>query len=1579
MCYSVSMATPIVRVPMPGYAADPQPQATKFFIDAGVGTLHVCVYDNADRLLAEHALDANADIRESLAQAGLDSLAEDTHVQITGKLRDVVQGALGRGERILPAAALWAAARAQVHQEAHPGGLALVDLSASGYMLVGVDETGALRDDTLIVNPRCGAGSGVNLDRVLQKLGIAREEVDRILAGYLGETNRARRQGVNIRADRCGVFASSATISDKNQGVPLDFALAVTLKSVVLKACQQLPSGFQTVWLTGRVFAWAYARECAADHLSDLGVTDLRFDRDNRLPIEGLRHLEQCIGPDRFARTEDRVRRPRTLTEYPGFEALHHKLSASNAYHRLPDPPAQVAAAEGPLLIGLDVGSTMAKLIVSDAGGEKTLFRGTYSNSGDTIDTVKTLFRDLAQRLGPELSLVQIGITGSARYQVQQALARVYPPLADRISVLVENYAHARGSLDYAREHLARLEAAGIAGLNRELCILVDIGGEDTKVSTIALERAELLDNAMNVKCSAGTGSLMDTLTALFGMADIAEACRQAYNAERGWGINATCAVFLMENARKLQAQGYPRNEILASANWAIVDNMAQSLWRQVRLPPNTLVLLHGQTMLSEPLPLAVTERLGQFVGGSVYALVPPEPGHRACYGLIRSGAEQGLSGSVPIRLREFIERRYQKRIIQCKGAACGDKDARCNRTHLSGRDDQGRKLSFSLGGCTAINELLARKGANASPAEDSYKAVWDLIDRHQPRSEDPNRLVIARSFAVSEWAHFFARMFEGLGVPVHVDRVRESDILQAQPHLHVDTCAPHMGAVGQYRRLAAEPHGVILAPQIEYLPVRGSSLGRTCTINQGGPAVAKGLAETDYPDARIHLFTVDLSEPDPSRLAMRLYPRLGPVFEHYDLDIDLPRLTEQIAQALHAQTRLHWEAADLAAELAERALEQGRRVALVLGREYILNPGTYDSHVGRLLHDQGMAAIPSYLLDPVLAPELDHLYWRNPHLIATLAEAAARRRLHRIVGHPRLRELFRRIETGGGELAVIQVSTFLCGPDSVTAPLIAELTRQRPYLLIQSDAVIKELAHLENRMSTYVRQLDTGLHAELLEGRGEDFDIGVLQDLVHDQSIDTRRDVIYFPTLGDNRSVTAVMRAAGFTCIDNYSDEGYDLPALIKAGRRFTGDSVCAPLAAVYGDVLGALEDFKRRRAAGDPRVTGKQRLLIFNNKGLGPCRQGQYVETHKVLVDQLRRRANAGEEGLIRFLVGHEHKSYDFGLEPWTLLRAIQGVVLQGVLHQLLFDLGGSCRDFDEYERFLADYRDLKERLYAVQEQRLRPSERGRRLARRYGAIPGLGLAVRFFAYRFHSGDLQRALRHFVGRWRRPAAADTAPIRIHVDGEAYMRVAQIEEIFRVLLATLGLNRFRLAYTPAWGFLDYKLAGMRMHVQEDLEETRRQAAQAGRDKQLQERIRETRRQLVRLKAIQALLRHLLAAPLYRAAGLKLPTPMWQVLETARTLLPTRRPDGELAPYLGEALLKLGEGYDLLLNIAPEGCMVSSMAEAITPAIARSAQAPGRIQHLFSQQGDVDEELLALALLKTLGPEQLYSRSEPPV
>ena len=1570
-------------------------------IDAGIKNLRLRVVGSNGTVLSDRVIPSNSDLNRLISQQRVEwkiTSGEDARVFITGKLASAVRDSLGCGKIILPAAVFWLAAKDLINLPENTAveSLAMIDLSASGYLLIGIDRTGELKDDLLLANPRCGAGSGINLDRVLQKLAVAHDEVDGLLAGYLGDEGLEQRKKVLVRADRCGVFASSATISDKNQGIPLDVALATTLKSEVHKVCKKLPKGFQKVYLSGRIFRWQYMRDCATDLLASLGVREIEFDSENTRVLEGMHGLVERIGPDNLVQPDHRLVPQSTPEEYPAFSQLKSVYEANGHYLRLPDDPIHPRATSilkhHPVIVGLDVGSSMAKVVVADSATGDIAFQAAYSNAGDTIETIKQVFNNLLDKGIEQLQITGIGITGSARYQVQQALLHIYPSLHDRISVLVENYAHARGSIEHARRHIRQLKQQGFSEVNEDFCILIDIGGEDTKISTIALKEAELFDNAMNLKCSAGTGSLMDTLSAMFKIGNVAQACEEAYAAPRSFAINATCAVFLMENARKLQAQGVPESQILASANWAIVENMARTLWNQLNLPANAVILLHGQTMLSEPLPLAVTHRLHTYLDSPVYALVPPQPGHRACIGLIRTLMQASPPGQEIISLSDFIKTRFDKRIILCKGAACGEPLARCNRCSLSCRGEDGSKVSFTLGGCTAINELLGQKGKDKKkfkPPRDAYMEIWDYIDSHHPRTEDPRRLVIPRSFSVSEWAFFLSRIFERLEIPVHVDNVRSSDLTDAQPDFNIDSCAPHMGAVGQFRRLAAEPHGMILALQIGSLPTGGKSRGLACTTNQGGVAVASNLARTAHPDARIHLTYLNLDQLEASYICDQLYGRLEPVFRFYGITPTATELVKIIQEALEDRLQLRREVADLAADLAEEALQEDRKVALVIGREYVLNPGIYDSHIQRLLRDKHVTAIPSHILDMELDEDYGHIYWRNSHFIVSLLNAVAHRNLHKRLHHARLSEIFRGIEEdpAGPLLPVVQISTFSCGPDSITSHYIAEIMKQRPFLLIQSDAVIKELAHLENRVNTYVKQLEQGLHRKLHIGGEGRFEVQTLASLSSQEPLNRESDVIYFPTLSDNRPLTAVFRGAGYTCLDNYDDETYDLQELVKDGRKIVGDAVCAPLASMQAELFRGVNDFVRRQKNNDPLVAGKKRLLFFDTQGSGPCRQGQYPNVHRLLyyqsVSDTQTDANGAGVcnalpggGIFQFLIGKENEGYNAGFEEWVLLRCYQGGILQGVLHALMFKGGSACQDYDEYQHFITDFRKLKKEIYRLLESYRGPGKVGQKILKLLGDNSKATTLLKYFLYRVHGREFKRPLKRFIARWKIQQPLPDDRLKIWISGEGYMRVAQSEDIFRSLLSTLGFRRFNLQVSPVMSFMEYILDEAELNELATLETkeaaTRRENSSSN-GRHDTGSLNKQRDKLEMIKRLRYMLRHLLAAPLYKAANLQMPPTSTEVLKASKALLPTLRPLGELAPYVGEALIELRREVDLFLNVSPNGCMVSSMGEVLTPSIIQAADIKsGRIQNLFSADGDVNQELLTMAVLKAMGPERYY-------
>jgi hypothetical protein len=92
------------------------------------------------------------------------------------------------------------------------------------------------------------------------------------------------------------------------------------------------------------------------------------------------------------------------------------------------------------------------------------------------------------------------------------------------------------------------------------------------------------------------------------------------------------------------------------------------------------------------------------------------------------------------------------------------------------------------------VNELKKQGSGDKERVADLYKKkIQDLFKEYYPRSDAKDRLIIPRSFAVSENAYFIAKIFTALEIPVYIDDVLEDDVAIAQPYFNIDTCAPNI------------------------------------------------------------------------------------------------------------------------------------------------------------------------------------------------------------------------------------------------------------------------------------------------------------------------------------------------------------------------------------------------------------------------------------------------------------------------------------------------------------------------------------------------------------------------------------------------------------------------------------------------------------------------------------------------------------------------------------------------------------------------------------------------------------------
>lgn len=163
-------------------------------------------------------------------------------------------------------------------------------------------------------------------------------------------------------------------------------------------------------------------------------------------------------------------------------------------------------------------------------------------------------------------------------------------------------------------------QARGIHYLTGGASVIIDIGGQDTKVITID-EQGKVIDFMMNDKCAAGTGRFLEVMATALGM-DVEELGRMPKNIEPA-NISSMCTVFAETEVIGLLAAGVSREEIVAGLHRAVARRVKGML--RNTLPSS--VIFTGGGAKNEGLRHALTLELG------VKVEVPPEPQITAALG----------------------------------------------------------------------------------------------------------------------------------------------------------------------------------------------------------------------------------------------------------------------------------------------------------------------------------------------------------------------------------------------------------------------------------------------------------------------------------------------------------------------------------------------------------------------------------------------------------------------------------------------------------------------------------------------------------------------------------------------------------------------------------------------------------------------------------------------------------------------------------------------------------------------------------------------------------------------------------
>ena len=267
---------------------------------------------------------------------------------------------------------------------------------------------------------------------------------------------------------------------------------------------------------------------------------------------------------------------------------------------------------------GVDIGSTMTKVVVVDDDGEIR---------SRVIGPTGAEHRRLANRVMEE-ALKEAGTTfGEIAYVVATGYGRFNVPFADRD--ITELTCHARG----------------IASLFPGVRTAIDIGGQDAK--GLKINDGKLVDFVMNDKCAAGTGRFLEVIAETFGMTleGLGEVSLQSTKSVE---ISSTCTVFAQQEVVSRLSEGTSIEDVLAGVHDSIAVRTL-TMVRRLGIEPD--VVFTGGVAMNVGVVRAIEERIGLKV------FVPEQPLLTGALGaslLAREYVQKRLAKNQPIQRKEL-------------------------------------------------------------------------------------------------------------------------------------------------------------------------------------------------------------------------------------------------------------------------------------------------------------------------------------------------------------------------------------------------------------------------------------------------------------------------------------------------------------------------------------------------------------------------------------------------------------------------------------------------------------------------------------------------------------------------------------------------------------------------------------------------------------------------------------------------------------------------------------------------------------------------------------------------------------
>ncbi len=275
--------------------------------------------------------------------------------------------------------------------------------------------------------------------------------------------------------------------------------------------------------------------------------------------------------------------------------------------------------------VGIDVGSTTAKLIITENGEP---IHGRYERHMSQVrDKLLELVKDAKELL--EDKCFTVTISGSAGMGIAQS-----------------------AGIPFIQEVFATAEA--VARREPDTSCVIELGGEDAKV--IFFEGGR--DERMNGSCAGGTGAFIDQMAVLLDMT-VTEMDDASLNATRLYPIASRCGVFAKTDIQPLLNQGAAKSDVAASIYQAVVNQTIGGL-AQGRAIKGKVLFLGGPLYYCKGLRIRFQETLHL---DDEHAVFPSYARHAVALGAALCGTKEFTYDSLLTALTQSTDVPVSRRL----------------------------------------------------------------------------------------------------------------------------------------------------------------------------------------------------------------------------------------------------------------------------------------------------------------------------------------------------------------------------------------------------------------------------------------------------------------------------------------------------------------------------------------------------------------------------------------------------------------------------------------------------------------------------------------------------------------------------------------------------------------------------------------------------------------------------------------------------------------------------------------------------------------------------------------------------